>query len=68
MHLCGYWWDLNPRHPACRAGVLPTELQTQKYKVYVLTSVFTAKPISSVYVLANLAKQRSVAQFTISHI
>ena len=26
--------DLNPRHPACKAGALPTELNAHKYTLY----------------------------------
>lgn len=33
-HLCGHRWESNPRHPACKAGVLPTELLAQVKKVF----------------------------------
>ena len=28
--LGGHMWDSNPRHPTCKAGVLPTELMAHK--------------------------------------
>lgn len=30
--VCGHMWDSNPRHPACKASVLPTELMAHVRK------------------------------------
>ena len=37
-------WDSNPRHPTCKAGVLPTELMAHKYWYPVLVTIQLQPP------------------------
>ena len=42
--LGGHMWDSNPRHPTCKAGVLPTELMAHKYWYPVLVTIQLQPP------------------------